>query len=235
MTRVEGRIAYVDDAGFETPMQVSDLVVVLPAGHTPAAKGAKLMFDQEAFDTGRTSERKKPEPPAPAPVAAPPAPLPVEETEYGDSLNILLAFEPADDRRILECDLNAVLVNDSNYFLQFILLRRDPAEGWTTIFQGEAGPNELVDLAIIPRSELPAYERVVFQAIAYKKDKPFEVKTPLNVGRKIDLTKFYKLHCYAPGLYFDTPVIELPLLNEPDPRTAHPSAGRNPNPRSKKR
>ena len=31
--RVEGRIAYVDDDGFETPVQTSDLVVVLPAGH----------------------------------------------------------------------------------------------------------------------------------------------------------------------------------------------------------
>ena len=55
VTRVEGKIAYVDDAGFETPIQVSDLVVVIPAGHTPAEGSARLMFDQQAFDTGRTS------------------------------------------------------------------------------------------------------------------------------------------------------------------------------------
>lgn len=221
VTRVEGKIAYVDDAGFETPMQVSDLVVVLPAGHTPANKGAKLMFDQEAFDTGRTSGRNRKEPePARSKQDAPEPPLPVVETEYGDALNILLAFEPADRRRVLDSDLGVVLVNDSNYFLQFILLRRDPKEGWSTVFQGEAGPNELVDLDRISRDRLPELERIVFQAIAYKKGKPFEVKTPLNVGRKIDLTKFYKLHCFNPGLYFDTPVIEVPLINEPDPRAA---------------
>ena len=61
VTRVEGKIAYVDDAGFETPIQVSDLVVVIPAGHTPAEGSARLMFDQQAFDTGRTSVRNRPE------------------------------------------------------------------------------------------------------------------------------------------------------------------------------
>ena len=225
VTRVEGKIAYVDDAGFETPMQVSDLVVVLPAGHVPDKKGAKLMFDQEAFDTGRSASRPEPAPApksqkAPAPL---PEPLPVEETEYGDALNIVLAFEPSDIKRILESDITAVLVNDSNYFLRFILLRREETEGWSTVFGGEAGPNELIDLAVIPRENLKDFERVVLQAIAYKKDKPFEVKSPLNVSRKIDLTKFYKLHCYQPGLYFETPVIEVPLYNEPDPRKAAPA------------
>lgn len=217
VTRVEGRIAYVDDAGFETPMQVSDLVVVIPAGHAPAAKGAKLMFDQEAFDTGRSDKRAAPEPKATAPAPAP-EPLPVEETEYGDALNIALAFEPADIRRILETDLTAVLVNDSNYYLRFALLRREETAGWIVIYEGEAGPNELVDVAIISRDKLPEFERVVLQAIAFKKGKPFDVKTPLNISRKIDLTKFYKLHCYRPGLYFESPVIEVPLYNEPAPR-----------------
>ena len=34
--RVEGQIAYVDDDGFETPVHVRELVVVLPAGHKPS-------------------------------------------------------------------------------------------------------------------------------------------------------------------------------------------------------
>ena len=50
ITRIEGKIAYVDDNGFETPVLVRELVVVLPAGHEPETKGANLMFDQKAFD-----------------------------------------------------------------------------------------------------------------------------------------------------------------------------------------
>ena len=145
VTRVEGKIAYVDDAGFETPIQVSDLVVVIPAGHTPAEGSARLMFDQQAFDTGRTSVRNRPEPretAAPAlskekknsPVPEPQ--IPVEETEYGDALNITLAFEPRDIKRLSDTEINTVLVNDSNYFLQFNLLRRDEAEGWVSVYRG---------------------------------------------------------------------------------------------------
>ena len=182
------------------------------------------MFDQQAFDTGRTSVRNRPEPretAAPAlskekknsPVPEPQ--IPVEETEYGDALNITLAFEPRDIKRLSDTEINTVLVNDSNYFLQFNLLRRDETEGWVSVYRGEVAPNELIDLATFSQETISRMERVVLQAIAYKEGKPFEVKTPLNVSRKIDLTKFFKAHCFRPGVYFETPVIEIPLYSEP--------------------
>ena len=59
VTRVEGKIAYVNDDGFERPVALNELVVVIPAGH--AQTGAKLMFDQQAYDIGRTNKRNKPE------------------------------------------------------------------------------------------------------------------------------------------------------------------------------
>ena len=63
-------------------------------------------------------------------------------------------------------------------------------------------------------------ERIVFQAVAYKSYKDFEVKSPLNVSRKLDLTKFFKLHCFRPGVYFDRPAIEVTLYKEQEPRRA---------------
>lgn len=69
--RVEGAIAYVDDDGFETPVRTAELVVVLPAGHVPDSPGRK-MFDQKAFDTGRSDSRPEPQPKQePAKVQAP--------------------------------------------------------------------------------------------------------------------------------------------------------------------
>lgn len=218
--RVDGRIAYVDDDGFETPVQTSELVVVLPAGHVDTTPGRK-MFDQLAFDTGRTSKCNKPvepeTPKASAQIAAPvpeEEDFPIEETEYGDDMTVVLAFEPGNVKDLSNTQFNAVIVNDSNYFLDYQLLRRDGEAGWTTVGRGEAAPNEIVDLARYTQQSVSQLERVVFQALAYKKDKSFEIKMPMSVSRKIDISKFYKLHCFRPGVYFDSPVLEVPLVAE---------------------
>ncbi|MDE7179867.1 MAG: DUF2027 domain-containing protein [Muribaculaceae bacterium] len=233
VVRIEGRIAYVDDDGFETPVQTSELVVVLPAGHVDTTPGRK-MFDQQAFDIGRTSKRNKAaeKPSAPAspaervaPVAQTPAQpepeeeFPVEETEYGDDMTVVLAFEPDNIKDLSKTGFNAVIVNDSNYFLDYQLLCRDGDAGWATAGRGVAAPNEIVDIARYTHADITQLERVVFQAIAYKKDKSFEIKMPLSVSRKLDLSKFFKLHCFRPGVYFDSPALEVPLYSEhPRPR-----------------
>lgn len=224
MSRVDGKIAYVNDDGFDRPVAVNELVVVLPAGHTNAT-GAKLMFDQQAYDVGRGSKRNKPEStPAATPVSATAAPVhpepeeedfPIEETEYGDAMNVILAFEPKDAKRLDTTTFNAALVNDSNYFLSYQLLTVAKPGEWTTFARGEVAPNEIADLRQLGHDDIPGMERIVFQAIAYKKDKDFTVKEPLNALRKLDLTKFFKFHCFRPGLYFETPVLEVPLLAEP--------------------
>ena len=216
VTRVDGKIAYVDDNGFETPFQTKELVVVLPAGAEPPAGGAKLMFNQKAFDEGKKKRDTPALPdkdttPAPAPAPLPPQP----ETAHGNRLTISLAFEPSDIRKLSEAKFNCVLVNDSNYTLQFFLAARAPeASEWSVIYQGDVQPNELIDLARFDHSSIGRIERVVFQAIAFKTGKEFEIKDPVAVMRKLDLTKFFKVHCFRPGRFFDSPVLEFPLLTD---------------------
>ena len=215
IVRIEGKIAFVDDDGFETPVMVNELVVVLPAGHTPDRPG-RTMFDQKAFDTGKTDNREplsKEIPSAPAPVEE--EEFPIEETEYGDDMTVVLAFEPKEIKQLSETPITAYLVNDSNFFLDYQLLCRDEVEnGWKSVSHGTAAPNELVDLGQYTQDTVKQLERIVFQAIVYKKDKPFEFKPPISASRKIDLTKFYKVHCFRPGVYFDTPVLEVLILAE---------------------
>lgn len=221
VTRIEGKIAYVDDGGFETPCQTKELVVVLPAGHEKPIGGAKLMFDQKAFDAGKNSERHYAVNDKDSTESANHAKTkqqvelpPAEETEHGDRLTLALAFEPSDPKRLSEATFNAVLVNDSNYTLQFYLAGRSPeSNSWNIIYQGDVQPNELIDLAQFSHSTLGRIERIVFQAIAFKSSKDFEVKDPITIMRKLDLTKFHKFHCFRPGRFFDTPVLEIPLLN----------------------
>ncbi|MCH5238546.1 MAG: hypothetical protein J1E95_12265, partial [Muribaculaceae bacterium] len=57
ITRIDGKTVYVEDQdGFESPVLLKDVVVVMPAGHEAAIKGSNIMFDQKAFDAGRESK-----------------------------------------------------------------------------------------------------------------------------------------------------------------------------------
>lgn len=228
ITRIEGQIAYVDDDGFETPVLLKEVVVVMPAGHEKAAVGHRPMFDQKAFDEGKKSETdrktsapdkagrdtsasKKEEPRMPEPQPA----VFVEETSHGEKLNVVLAFEPADVRHLDKSTFGAVLVNDSNYYLDYLLLRRGADErGWTLVAQGTVLPNEMADLVGLSHENLPRYERIAFQCVAYKKEKVFTLQAPVSVSRRLDLTKFHKFHCFRPGLYFDNPVLEVELVKD---------------------
>lgn len=211
ITKIDGKIAYVEEDGFETPVLLNEVVVVMPAGHEPKPGTGKMMFDQHAFDEGKKAVRET----SPKPVATPEPELPIEETEYGEDLTIALVFEPTTPKAISTSKFNLALVNDSNYFLYFtVLIRDDAAKGWKTLYVGEAVPNEMLDLAQFTHENLAEVERIVFQAIAYKKGKPFQVKYPLSVSKKIDLTKFFKPHCFRPGVYTDAPAIEVPIYSE---------------------
>lgn len=220
ITRIDGPMAYVDEDGFETPVLLKEVVVVMPAGHEVPKNGPKMMFDQKAFDAGRRQEpESKDIHVASAGVPSEQAPLPpVEETKHGEKLNIVLAFEPSDTRNLSTARFNAVLVNDSNYFLAFTFLGRGGDDhGWHLLYQGEVAPNELIDLASYTHDTLGSIERIAVQAVCYKRDKEFTLKAPVSVSRKLDLTKFHKLHCFRPGLYFDTPVLEFPIVSEDVP------------------
>lgn len=213
VTRIDGKTAYVeDDDGFETPILVKDIVVVMPAGHQPDVKGSKIMFDQKAFDAGRKIEEKNPEP-SPLILDENKPPQPVEETKHGDVPNILLAFEPDNLKRLSSTKFVGVLVNDSNYFLDFVFLKRSAEDrGWDLVFKGTVNPNELIDIVVLTHEDLPDYGRVALQGVAYKQDKTFSLLPPLNVTRRLDLTKFHKLHCFRDSKYFDGQVLEFPLV-----------------------
>lgn len=213
ITRIDGKIAFVEEDGFETPVLLKDLVVVQPAGSKPAMDGARLMFDQQAFDMGR----EEPIEPKEYIVAneEPSPELPVLETPGGNNLNLALAFEPTDIKNLDKSAFDAVLVNDSNYFINFIVLRKGSLDtAWSMVYSGVVAPNELIDITRIKRDELAEYETIAVQFFAYKKDKVFDIQKPGNIVRKIELTKFHKFHCFRPGLYFETPVLEYMLVKD---------------------
>ncbi len=211
ITRIEGQMAYVDEDGFETPVLLKELVVVMPAGHDKESGKSRLMFDQKAFDAGRAPAAEQKKETAPAAEILSPAP----ETSHGNRLNLTIAFEPVDIKNLSKTSFGVVLVNDSNYHLRFSALKQGAeSRDWKLLYEGEVYPNELIDIATIDHGMLPEMERIAVQCIAWKDNGEFELKAPVNAVRKLDLTKFYKLHCFRKSIYFDSPVIEFPLVSD---------------------
>ncbi|MCM1522637.1 MAG: DUF2027 domain-containing protein [Muribaculaceae bacterium] len=198
--RIEGNIAYVDDDGFETPTLLKECVVVAPAEDTAHKVAATL----ESVSTPEHTPASQPQS----------APLP-EETPEGEKLNIVLAFEPADSRRLNSTTFDTYLVNDSNYYLYFTYMTRsDTDTGWITRYAGVVEPNIQVFLEEIEGTDLPSMDRVAIQAVAFKMEREFKLKSPVAVEMPLDTTKFFKLHCFRQSPYFDKDVIALEIVRD---------------------
>lgn len=204
VVKIKDNMAYVADSdGFETPVLLRECVVV--------AQAAK-------------AERKAPEAVVrPAETAAPtkstdpePEPEAIEETEGGNKLNVVLAFEPHDIKRLSQSAFDAYLVNDSNYYLYFTFLTRsgDSNSTWTARYAGVVEPNFQLLVAELQTDDLPDIDRVAVQFVAFKRDKDFALKAPVAYESRLDTTKFARLHCFHDNIYFDSPVIALDIVKD---------------------
>lgn len=212
VTRIEGNIAYVEDEdGFETPILVKELVVV---GQMTAPEPKK----------GPEAVRQNATKPAEAAIV-PPTPshpaeeeLNISETEEGDILNVVLAYEPIDIKQISHTNYDTYIVNDSNYYLYFTYLTRaDEEKEWTARYTGVVEPNIQLFLGEIAPEEVSLLDNVAIQYVAFKQDKIFAIKNPGDVHHHLDTTKFFKLHCFRVSVYFDTPVLELEIVHNDVP------------------
>ncbi|MBO5272697.1 MAG: DUF2027 domain-containing protein [Muribaculaceae bacterium] len=200
IVRIDGNMAYVDDDGFETPMPLRECVVV------GSASAPKPQAEKKAVTPTFVPEQPKA-----------PKPEEYEETETGNLLNIVLAYEPADIKRLNTTTYDAYIVNDSNYYLYFTYLTRADGEGWVTRYAGIVEPNIQLFLCEVTNQDLPSMDRVAIQYVAFKRDKEFALKAPVAVEYRLDTTKFYKLHCFHESVYFDTPVISIDIVKNDIP------------------
>lgn len=209
VTRIEGNIAYVDEDGFETPVLLKECVVVTPAStHVPPPQ---QKFGQKAAPAQAPT-------PAPKPQPKPEETFVVEETPEGENLNVVLAYEAADLKKLSSTSYDTYLVNDSNYYLSFVYLTRsDDSDKWTLRFSGTIEPGIQMFVGELRREDIVDIDRVNIQYVAFKKDKPFALKAPASVEYRMDNTKFFKLHCFQPNVYFDQPVIALTIVDNDRP------------------
>lgn len=221
VTRIDGAMAYVEDQdGFETPVLCRECVVVAKAADKPVPQQTAVPSkpsDGKPSVQPRTANTKD--------STRQPGPDEIAETPGGDSLNIVLGFEPDDVRRLSETAHQLSLVNDSNYYLDFQILTRDnmnvgaggAESGWTLLYAGTVEPNIQLTLGTFDAAEVGKFDGLALQYTAYKTGGPFVLKPPVLVRVAVDTTRFFKLHCFKNNPYFDNPVIAIDMVRDDKP------------------
>lgn len=211
VVKIKDNIAYVaDEYGFETPMLLRECVVV--SSSQPAApKAAEAVV--------KPASLQPPTPPSKSTDTPTGIEEPIVETPEGDNINVVLAFEAHDLKHLSQSGFDTYLVNDSNYYLYFTFLtRRDNDSKWKTRYAGVVEPNFQLLLAELSVSDLTELDRVALQFVAFKRGKEFELKAPVAFESRLDTTKFARLHCFHPNVYFDEPVIAFDIVINDEPQ-----------------
>ena len=212
IVRIEGQLAYVDEDGFETPVHIKECVVVAHAGQEasrttfvqPTPKASPAVGAQQK-DTVKAIE---------------PAPIPVVETDGGDVMNVVLGYEPVDIKRLSETEFDLYIVNDSNYYIAYTYLTRADGEGWVMRARGVVDPNIQEFVCEVKRADLSRMDNIAVQLMAWKEGRNFDLKPAVTVEKTLDPTKFFKLHCFREGEYFDKPTIAVDIVRDDKPCVA---------------
>ncbi|MCH5319747.1 MAG: DUF2027 domain-containing protein [Paramuribaculum sp.] len=202
IVKIDGKIAYVDEDGFETPVLLKDCVVIANGQYNDIPPEMPAVSSKEP----RPSKEVKLE-----------EELPIEEIPGGDKLNLLIAYESRDLLNLSKVAIDTFLVNDSNYYLYITYLVSENGKDWEARYAGLIEPNFQVLLDELNNENISGMDRISVQGIAFKKGKPFAVKQPFNVQTKFDGTKFFRRHCFKPNDYFDNDVIAIQLVKDDKP------------------
>ena len=176
------------------------------AAHAAAANGGENGAPEEELLEDESE-------PADKEITFQPRPL---ERRGADQVNFYIGFLPVDSRALSQTEFEVYLINDSNLYVRFLLLTQE-GEQYSLRHEGLVLPNQKLLLDTIGHSDLPQWERLTFQLLAYKTDKPFALKSPQNITLRVDGTKFYKLHSFAASDFFNEPALVRPLVSEDRP------------------
>ena len=189
-----------DKDGFEIPMQVRECVVV----------------DTNEYNFVKKTVAPKEEPQKPQQKkAVQPAKVEDEEEDFepvvtyrpaerpeGERLNVVLAYLPMDEKSLSNSRFEAYIINDSNYSIYFTYMTAQ-GRSWSVRGTGLLEPNSKMFIEEFGREELNDMERVCVQLLPFKENKHFALKPAMNIERRIDTVKFYKLHLFRENPFFD--------------------------------
>ena len=186
------------DDGFEIPMLIKECVVIQTDDYNIPLKSTKK---PEVPQLEEEVEEEKP-----ITYRAP-------EIRGNDVLNVYLAYVPQDVKAISSTAFDAYLINDSNYFVEYLYLSAE-GKSWTLRSRGTIKPNMKMHLEECDKGALNSMEHVAVQLLAYKDDRTFLLKNAVNTEVRIDTVKFYKLHTFQQTDFFAEPALVYDIVRD---------------------
>ena len=214
-----------DNDGFQIPMPVNNVIVVAEDNYDmpllsdrqrvkaeiEKAQGKPSMPHIDSANDGDDSS----DDPASKPITYRPKP---EERSGGDRLSVYVAYVPIDIKVLTGTRFETYIVNDSNYYLYFTYMTAE-GETWHLRGCGEIEPNTKLFIEEFGHDNLNSMERIAVQTVAFKRDKPFLIKPAVSVQKRVDTTKFYKLHTFRENDFFEQPALLYTIIeNDVTPR-----------------
>lgn len=187
-----------DEDGFEIPMLIKECVVIQTDDYNIPLKSVAKPASQQ--------EEEEEEVEKPVTYRAP-------EVRGNDVLNVFLAYVPQDVKAISSTAFDAYLVNDSNYFVDYLYLSSE-GNSWTLRSRGTIKPNMKMHLEEFEKSALGGMEKMAVQLLAYKDDRSFLLKGAVNKELRIDTVKFYKLHTFRESDFFEEPALVYDIVRD---------------------
>lgn len=209
-----------DEDGFDIPTLIREVVVIetdhlnlsRPAASAPREADNRFRSVQpdtfiHSFDDDEDEK----------PITFKPRPL---ERRGADVLNLFFGFIPINAKELSNTAFEAYLVNDSNYYVRFLIFNRQ-GNACTLRHEGLIEPNTKLFLEEFQRYVLSEIENLTVQSLAYKEGKSFLPKPAMSIPLRIDGTRFYKLHTFAESDFFEEPAYMVDILRDDHPgRTA---------------
>lgn len=210
-----------DEDGFEIPMPIKEVVVIgeedYSTSHVISKKGEKQKPHEAAIggDTRSIKQLMQEGQDEEVDLSVPDEvdlskevtyKKKIEERKGGNQLSAYLAFSPMDDKQITEPNFEVYFVNDSNYFMRFVILSTE-GNSCMVWHDDVVEPNTKLFLREIGRQDINSLDRLGVQLIAFKRDQPFTRKPAVDVTLRIDPVKFFKIHTFEDTDFFEHPVL----------------------------
>ena len=189
-----------EEDGFETPALIRECIVV-----EPDKTSGKII--EKTTNTSTVVQKETPQDPPKQQEKT----YEIVELPGKDRMNVYLAFLPLDIKMVGKCTYETFLINDSNYYLFFNYMNRQN-NAWNSRCAELIEPNTRLFIEEFSKEQINELERICFQFIAFKKDKPYGLKNAHSVELRIDGVKFYKLHSFRENEFFEDEALIYPLL-----------------------
>lgn len=202
-----------DEDGFQMPTAINDVVVIEEENYDTGNMLAKRNAQESPGKKKIVVDDNEDYDPSDRPVTFK---SPTQERKGGDELSAYLAFVPMDVKALTHTRFEAYFVNDSNYYMRYILLS---AEGtaWKLRATAEVEPNTKEFIEEFGRENLDEMEHLAVQIVAFKRNRTFMIKPAIDVQIRVDGVKFYKLHTFSENDFFEEPALIYTIVENDKP------------------